>query len=393
MLKYHNVKPFYGSPAASTEDAHSIRGLLERFWTTVCRNEVKCTTSETNGLQTLTLGVEGRARWGATEASPVSIVVRREYQRVCGLLDTCADLKVAIVRGTKGIGKSVFAYWLIYQLVQRVVGQFSSDTGETSPPTGNRGSRATSPLLLPTFGLLLGAGGTRKYFFLGFWDGRPAVSQCDAPPSCDYFLSDVFDTSAAPRFYKLHICSDVANDCIKYFDHLDNTASSTSMVMGTCQIEELHEMFPDDPTRVELAHLLLGGSARLVRILLGRPDATVTGSNRLVTDALSEFLDGTEYATDASLRPLLVWAARMIAFRIDTHEAQAGTGAQASLHTLFQHMTVTPAGTKEEPELYEVNSTWASPFMGHLGRRIFCDRNPDVLPYLKDALKYTRLAT
>lgn len=94
-----------------------------------------------------------------------------------------------MLRGTKGIGKSVFTYWLIYKIVEE--------------------ARAKNSAVLPTF-LLISAGGnnTKLYELLSLIDGTPVVQRVLCDTYADYVLSDIeYDPAAITGHWNLNVVS------------------------------------------------------------------------------------------------------------------------------------------------------------------------------------------
>ncbi len=131
--------------------------------------------------------MEGCAKWGPSYGSSV-LVEREEYIRLWDLL--CAkSYRYILIRGSKGIGKSVFIYWLIYRIMKE------ADKDGKGP--------------YPTF-LLIRSGGLGKvYHFLCVEDGV-AVTKRVGPDAerADYVLSDVeYDAAVMCSKWNLNVIS------------------------------------------------------------------------------------------------------------------------------------------------------------------------------------------
>jgi hypothetical protein len=117
-----------------------IDGPLATFWSYIVCGKVEEGYYKSSGMA---FGDEGAARsvkiillrgdddahasatWGPSHTFSI-LVERDEYQR-CWDLIRSRELKYILLRGTKGIGKSVFIYWLIYKLVQDAKTSASAD--------------------------------------------------------------------------------------------------------------------------------------------------------------------------------------------------------------------------------------------------------------------------
>jgi hypothetical protein len=131
------------------------------------------------------------ATWGPSHTFPI-LVEREEYQRCWDLIRSGKKLQYILLRGTKGIGKSVFIYWLIYKLVQ-----------------ATKLSASETTVKLPTFLLITsGAEGGILYQHLSVIDGIPVVRRVSSDVSADYVLSDVeFDVGARTGNWNLNVVS------------------------------------------------------------------------------------------------------------------------------------------------------------------------------------------
>ena len=145
---------------------------------------------ENNGLKTLTFkGYESLksecARWGPSYSFAV-LVERAEYVRCLHRL-LSHDWQFVLLRGTKGIGKSVFLFWLIYKLVQ---------------------IEKTSGKAVPSFLLISGVKDKTAYHLLSVSDGTPLVQRVGPNVSVDYVLSDVeYDPSVITAKWNLNVVS------------------------------------------------------------------------------------------------------------------------------------------------------------------------------------------
>lgn len=124
------------------------------------------------------------AKWGPSFSFPV-LVEREEYVR-CWEIICSKPYKFITLRGTEGIGKSVFIYWLIYKIVKV--------------------ARDRNSGIMPTF-LLINAGGQRKvYEFFSIVNGSAVVQRLSSRVSSDYVLSDIeHDIHAVAGSWNLHV--------------------------------------------------------------------------------------------------------------------------------------------------------------------------------------------
>jgi hypothetical protein len=126
------------------------------------------------------------ACWGPSFTQR-SLVERDEYFR-CWELICLKPWKYILLRGTKGIGKSVFLYWLINKIVEQAV---------------DANSR------VPSFLLIVDEGGQAQYNFLTVENGTPVVRLVGSRAvSADYVLSDiVHDSGAVTTNWNLNVIS------------------------------------------------------------------------------------------------------------------------------------------------------------------------------------------
>lgn len=127
------------------------------------------------------------AKWGPSFSFSV-LVEREEYNR-CWKMICSHNWQFILLRGTKGIGKSVFIFWLIYKIVAEARAQDND---------------------IPTFMLISsGRAGSCVYDYLCEENGIPAVKRITSElPKADYVLSDVeFDASAVTSKWNLNVVS------------------------------------------------------------------------------------------------------------------------------------------------------------------------------------------
>lgn len=152
------------------------------------------------------LHLSNGAKWGPSSFFPSAILEREEYRNVWqSILSRPAGQSPPrfMVRGTKGIGKSVFVYWLIYTIVTHANKAPASSTTESPlDPAPIKDSIEARLPQFPTFLLLLGKSDADKRYYLLHRDdcGRPVVTASLTSLPAHFLLSDVVDNSrATPR--------------------------------------------------------------------------------------------------------------------------------------------------------------------------------------------------
>ena len=137
---------------------------------------------------------QGCAKWGPSHQSSV-LVEREEYIRLWELIRK-NPYRFISIRGSKGIGKSVFIFWLVYRIMKEA-------SEEKKGPH-------------PTFLLIRSSGSGKVYHFLSVEDGV-AVTRSVAPGSvcADYVLSDVEYDPAA--LWNLNVMSYGSRTSLKPF--------------------------------------------------------------------------------------------------------------------------------------------------------------------------------
>jgi hypothetical protein len=162
---------------------------LTQYWTYVAGGKVVEETLS-SGVKTIvfegsTESTHGCAKWGPSYAFSV-LVERAEYVRCWERIQSKAWQSIHLL-GSKGIGKSVFLYWLIYKLV-------------------NEAKAKNSPCL-PSF-LLISASceNSQVYKLLSHVDGSPSVRRVAPGTYADYVLSDAeHDAAAVPGHWTLSV--------------------------------------------------------------------------------------------------------------------------------------------------------------------------------------------
>lgn len=208
---------------ATSKGSHSENHRLAYFWDYVARDKVKAcpdvstalpadvasiTASESEvpinggGVKSLIFDQSDEedpkgVTWGPSFTFAV-LVERAEYLRCWNLIRT-EPRSFILLRGTKGIGKSVFIYWLIYKITKEAIMNNES---------------------LPTFLLISSGGKGRAVYELLCVDvnGLPAVQLVGPGVGADYVLSDVeFDPSVPTKHWNLNVVSYGAREEPKVF--------------------------------------------------------------------------------------------------------------------------------------------------------------------------------
>lgn len=184
---------FLSSTGLSIGD--KVPAALSLLWTYIAGGEV--IEGMSNGVKTVSFKGHSDsssvcARWGPSYSFSV-LVERAEYVR-CWERMRSKPWQFIILRGTKGIGKSVFIFWLIYKLVE-----------EARAGSGSKGEMPT----MPTFMLISsGSKGKTVYHLLSVVNGTPLVQRVRPEASADYVLSDVeYDPSVVTTNWNLDVVS------------------------------------------------------------------------------------------------------------------------------------------------------------------------------------------
>jgi hypothetical protein len=228
---------------------------LAKFWNYVVWDMVEVNFNDTRGMEIggaesgktiktiefLGDDTNDYAKWGPS-FSFSTLVERDEYVR-CWNIIRRGGLKFVLLRGTKGIGKSVFIYWLIYKLVQAARASAdmlsSADPSDCTvqpslkPSAGEASLSSAKPLVtlkLPTFLLITtGSEGGKLYQLMSVVDGAPVVHRVRSDVTADYVLSDVeYDVAAHANNWNLNV---VSYGTSREPDHFRNVALDAETVI------------------------------------------------------------------------------------------------------------------------------------------------------------------
>jgi hypothetical protein len=327
-----------------------VDDTIRSCWRAICSNNVSRI-----GDQFLVLDGSNVA-WGAHYSSTKKLLEREEYFRVFDAMKLNPHLKLAYLSGTKGIGKTIFLFWLIYKLVS---------TRETDLP-------------IPSFLLMAGKGGNKC--MLRCNNSNPEVIVWNGEP-IDYMLSDVsYDLCIVPRYWSLLVSSYGATEPKPYTDAVLNYGrQGLSFVMGTLSRDEIIALAPN-PDVGDFSFLIFGGSARMLSemsslIFRGK---VVSNTHRSDVQAImEEFLADSEYM-DVSYRDLIDKACDVICSQMILTDSTP----QAIQHSLFTHYIVEPDARCEGG--FRAVPVIASTFMEYYASFLVEESTADALKQLRD---------
>ena len=349
----------------------------------MCNDEVihKVIKDEENSILCTLLQLGSGATWGPLGLFPNTIVERAEYKRVWNSILSSArgpHPPRFLVRGTQGIGKSVFIYWLIYKLITFTREAYTKTEASPGAPVLESTTSPTLPTIgtnlpqQPTFLLLMGINSGEKVYYLLHYhsDGRPVVTSSRVLLRADYVLSDVnFDLRAAPRMFDMHVCSYGSAPTKEVSQAIMNARScggvDCEFTMGVCSFQELTYMLPGHSLPcIDFAYTIFGGSARHVCALVSAPPSTEkTESYEVVYSTMVEFIENSNFAGE-EFAVLVDQSSKCIAHELDMLLAPDNSPAShAVYHSLFQHTSV----TREAAGGVVSCKGWASAFMRELG--------------------------
>lgn len=214
-------------------------------------------------------------RWGRVDSNTEALLVREEYVRIRDRLKSNPTLKFALLSGTKGIGKTLFIYYLIYDLVLEAL------KNQTS---------------IPSF--LLVYDNERRYILRMSDHGIPEVICDQGNFKADYLISDnICDTMTPVHKWNLHIHSLGSDEKITRFEDAVGNAGKNGAIftMGVLPLEEM--VLLSDNKTANFIHMVFGGSARhLKSIYTGRP-ASLPWYD-MIRSALEEFIANSEFSNE-----------------------------------------------------------------------------------------------
>lgn len=265
-------------------------GPIAGLWRASCNDGIN--DSLESGLHRLSFktGFED-ARWGLLKSDLQSILVRSEYQRFMESVNANCLLAYIMLRGSKGIGKTVLMYWLIAHLGKIEVGT-----------------------------ILLLCGKNRRLLLHRDEERAPCVTKYNGEdytgPEPDYVLSDVCqDPSIEASKFHLLVASHGGNEseCAAFRALQENHPSmSMEFVMTVWDRKEIAAQMGDGKLSM-FFYDIFGGSARLAAsfkvsvsraaVLPNAPFSTgasdVDDFETVVKEELDLFCERSEYAAPA----------------------------------------------------------------------------------------------
>ena len=326
--------------------------IICNCWDAICNNHVH----DENGFLVLSSPDGTAVPWGVQYSYTQKLLVREEYQRVFNnIMNRMPLLKSASLSGTKGIGKTIFLFWLIYKLVS---------------------SRASgSPI--PSF--LLVVGKSKTQYLLHYRNGKAEVtSWTGGPQRVDYVLSDVsYNLDVTPVHWSLLVSSYGATEPREYIDALGNLREGgLQMVMGTANYQEIMKLAPNERVG-EFSYLIFGGSIRMLCFMLSdfQGAKVISHTQREeVKEIMLEFLADSKYV-DGSYDDLIEKSCDVICSRMDVDNSTP----EAIKHSLFKHSRV----EIDEKKNVNIVPTVASTFMGYYASFLLEQHTADALSGLR----------
>lgn len=311
---------------------------------------------EDNGFLVLSSPANTVVAWGANYSNTEKLLVREEYKRIYNLLKERSKLKMVHLSGTKGIGKSMFLFWLIYQLV-------------SSRPIGSS---------IPSILLIVGRNKTE--YLLHNRNGNPEVRYWDRQ-QVDYVLSDVsYNLTAKHTRWSLLVSSYGATNPREYVKALQNSGvSGIQIVMGALKQHEIINLAPNKEVG-EFSFLIFGGTARMLRAMSSHiigAKVSLTSQRSDVEAIMREFLADSKYM-DGSYDDLIKKSCDVICGQIDLDDSTV----DAIKHSLFLHSFV----ELDENNQLQTTPTVASTFMEYYASFLREQHTADVFSGLRTML-------
>ncbi len=327
LTLFHLPPPAVPPPVVSPP-ASNLDPILCKCWDAICNNRCE----EENGFLLLHNPDGTAAAWGAHYSYADKVFVRAEYDRTYNELMKNTKGKISLC-GTKGIGKTIFMYWLIFKLV-------------ALRPTG-------SPI--PSFLLIIGDPPT--YYVLQFCNGNAEIVDWNRQ-KIDYLLSDVnFNLNITPSRWSLLVSSYGSTKTRNFLDSVGN-CSGLQIVMGAVKKQEIMKLAPSEQIG-EFSYLIFGGSIRMLRLM----SATFAGV-KVITEThysdlksiMLEFLADSKYG-DGSYDALIEKSCQVICNQMDVNNSTV----DAIKHSLFWHSYA----ELDENQNIKIVPTVASTFLGY----------------------------
>jgi hypothetical protein len=387
---FHNVlfrlvKPQYmllrsTNRAGTASDIISKRLLC--FWKAVCEGAVRRVNVTISGeefvgcvLPTAPTGLS--PNWGVTGGftSPV-ILERPDYVRAAEVYLGPGRPNVALLEGTKGIGKSVFIPWLMYHIMHR---------NKTGKPT------------------VIVSDEYANYWFHYDADGEPAVDVFSVEswrvPVADYVLSaSKYRLFPPAEQLELFVAGDgrMATEAYRMLHDADEQSRPVNeFTMSTCSRAEVRAIFHVlqlDEEGVEFAFTVFGGNVRLCVALASTVSTmrrTGTPPRRTAGEALDwavkamvECTAGTDFA-DNRFQDWRHCAVAIVSNKLNLLTCGADMAAEVR-SSLLEHMRVVDN---------KVKRGYASVYASHLIEVALVASTGALQGHLRSALQGTGFMT
>lgn len=225
------------------DSSYCFAKYLQIFWECICSNSIELVDNKLIFKVPIRNENSPIPYWGLPESMTDALLVRNEYKRIRDRIKSNSFFKFILVRGTKGIGKSLFIYYLIYDLVVEALSQGT---------------------LIPSFLLVYD---DKRRYILTLKNGSPLVTLDDGTKT-DYLISDAeFDLKRPVNRWNLHV--EYSKERITPFmDAIGNAgAGGAIFTMGVLTLPEMLAL--SNPEKAKFIHMVFGGSARYLRSING----------------------------------------------------------------------------------------------------------------------------
>jgi hypothetical protein len=328
----------------------SVDNTIRNFWNAICNDHVNAE----DGFLVLSSPDGTKVAWGAQYSSAEKLLVREEYKRIYGKIEEkFFHLKLAHLCGTKGIGKTMFLFWLIYKLVS----------------SRARGSPIPSILLI--------VGKRSIHYLLHYNNSNPEVIYWSGQ-QVHFVLSDEsYNLNVTPVYWSLLVSSYGATKPRDYIDAVSNQGrKGLHTVMGVLSYEEIMKLAPNSELG-DFSYLIFGGSARMLSAMLNDIDCAkvVSDSHRedLIANML-DFLADSKY-TYEPYGAFIKKSCDVICAHMNLYDSTP----EAIKHSLFMHSIVVP----DQIQGVKVVPTIASTFMRYYASFLMEQETTDALAALR----------
>jgi hypothetical protein len=328
----------------------SVDNTIRNFWNAICYGNVNAE----NGFLVLSSPDGTKVAWGAQYSYTENLLVREEYHRIYGKIEEKSSyLKLAYLCGTKGIGKTMFLFWLIYKLVS---------------------SRAIGT---PIPSILLIVGKRDTHYLLHCNNSNPEVISWSGQ-QVDFVLSDVsYNLNVTPVYWSLLVSSYGATEPREYIDAVLNQGrKGLYTVMGVLSYEEIMKLAPNSELG-DFSYLIFGGSARMLSAMVIDINGTKVVSNSHREDLLAIMLDflADSKFSDEPYGAFIEKSCDVICLHMDLNDSTP----EAVKHSLFMHSIVVPG----QSQGVKVIPTIASTFMEYYASFLIEQETTDALSALR----------